>query len=236
MGDPPLTHGPVPGVRSPDGGPDRMTGADRRIGSVSHRSTFLQVVITLAAIGLSMTLLRDLASIIAPDIPGAEPRDRGLPALSAPRPRGGAAGRVGGDRADHRLGVLAAFVWGITYSITAMVTQLSSYSDQFVNLYHQALDALIRLGFTEDMLLGRLKSLDPNGLLSLATSVLANAQGWLSLLTMLLLVDAVHRDGLAGRPRAARRRPPHPSLVHRRASTTSPRASGATGSSPPCSA
>ncbi len=181
---------------------------------MNRRSTFLQVAITLAATGLSLALLRDLASIIAPTFLSLNlviviyPLYRRLDRLGVPRGVSAVVALV------IVLGVLVAFVWGITYAITAMVTQLSSYSDQFVNLYHQALGSLTRLGFTEDMLLGRLKSLDPNGLLSVATSLLANAQGWLSLLTMLLLsMLFIVMDSPAAHGRLAAAHRSHPAFV-----------------------
>ncbi len=169
----------------PDAGRPPVAPSPRLPGPAS--STFWSVALSLAAVSLSFTLLRDLASLIAPTFLALNlvivvyPLFRKLHAAGVPR--GAAAGAV----ALVVLGVLAVFVWGMAYSITAMVAQLSGYGDRFTAIYHHILDSLTRLGFTEDVLLGRLKSLDPSSMVSFATSVLSNAQGSLSLLTVLVL-------------------------------------------------
>ncbi|HEX2857918.1 MAG TPA: AI-2E family transporter [Propionibacteriaceae bacterium] len=196
----------------PDAGQPPVAPSARLPGPAT--SSFWSVVLSLAAVGLSLALLRDLASLIAPTFLALNllivvyPLFRRLHAAGVPR--GAAALAV----AIAVLGVLAVFVWGMAYSITAMVTQLSGYGDRFTAIYHQALQSLTRLGFSQDVLLARLKALDPSSMLSFATSVLANAQGSLSLLTVLVLsllfmvmdIPAVH-----GRLDAASRS--HPSFV-----------------------
>ncbi len=196
----------------PDAGQPPVAPSDRLPGPAT--SSFWSVVLSLAAVGLSLALLRDLSSLIAPTFLALNllivvyPLFRRLHAAGVPR--GAAALAV----AIAVLGVLAVFVWGMAYSITAMITQLSGYGDRFTAIYHQALQSLTRLGFSQDVLLARLKALDPSSMLSFATSVLANAQGSLSLLTVLVLsllfmvmdIPAVH-----GRLDAASRT--HPSFV-----------------------
>ncbi len=196
----------------PDAGQPPVAPSARLPGPAT--SSFWSVVLSLAAVGLSLALLRDLSSLIAPTFLALNllivvyPLFRRLHAAGVPR--GAAALAV----AIAVLGVLAVFVWGMAYSITAMITQLSGYGDRFTAIYHQALQSLTRLGFSQDVLLARLKALDPSSMLSFATSVLANAQGSLSLLTVLVLsllfmvmdIPAVH-----GRLDAASRT--HPSFV-----------------------
>ncbi|HET9129135.1 MAG TPA: AI-2E family transporter [Propionibacteriaceae bacterium] len=196
----------------PDAGQPPVAPSARLPGPAT--SSFWSVVLSLAAVGLSLALLRDLSSLIAPTFLALNllivvyPLFRRLHAAGVPR--GAAALAV----AIAVLGVLAVFVWGMAYSITAMITQLSGYGDRFTAIYHQALRSLTRLGFSQDVLLARLKALDPSSMLSFATSVLANAQGSLSLLTVLVLsllfmvmdIPAVH-----GRLDAASRT--HPSFV-----------------------
>jgi len=168
----------------PDAGPGRVPAAR---GAAPAGTTFWMVVLSLAAVGLSFGLLRDLASLIAPAFLALNllivvyPVFRRLVGVGVPR--GLAAVAV----VLVVLGVLAVFVWGMAYSITAMITQLTGYGDQFTAIYHQALQSLSRLGFSQDALMSRLSSLGPSSMLSFATSVLANAQGWLSLLTVLVL-------------------------------------------------
>ena len=177
-------------------------------------SSFWSVVLALAAVGLAFSLFRELASLIAPTFLALNllivvyPLFRKLVAVQVPR--GLAAFAV----ILVVLGVLAVFVWGMAYSITAMVTQLTGYGDQFTAIYHQVVRLLTRLGFSQDALMSRLSSLGPTSMLSFVTSVLANAQGWLSLLTVLilsLLFMVMDIPSMHGRLAAARQS--HPSFV-----------------------
>lgn len=148
---------------------------------------FARVAIVLAAIGLTFTLMRGVSSIVAPAFLAlnlvivAYPVFRWLTVRKVPRPLAATVSLL------LILGVLALFIWGISYSVTAMVQQLSSYQAQFINLYHQLLDLLTRVGFSQDMLLSKLKTIDPNQVLSISMSLLSNAQGGLALLSMLVL-------------------------------------------------
>lgn len=147
---------------------------------------FLSVVLGVAGIGLSLTFIKDLASVIAPIFFGVNLmitvypvyqwlRRRRLPAWASSL----AAGLI-------VFAILTGFILGLSYSIAAMVNYLPKYSEQFTSLYVQGIDLLASFGFSEAVLLERLKGIDPQSLLGVLTSVLSETQNIASLLLILM--------------------------------------------------
>ncbi|WP_203567207.1 AI-2E family transporter [Aestuariimicrobium ganziense] len=147
---------------------------------------FLMVVVGIAAMGLSLTFIRELASVIAPLFFGLNLMITVHPVyrwLRRKRIPAGIASTVAGLIV---FAVLTGFILGLSYSVTAMVNYLPRYTDQFTSLYVRTIESLSRLGFSEDMLLDRLKGIDPQSLVGVLTSVLSETRGIASLLLVLV--------------------------------------------------
>lgn len=177
-------------------------------------SSFSRAVITLGAIGLVFTLLSRVASIVAPAFLALNlvivvyPVFRWLVRHRVPRTAASVVLLV------LVLGIMGLFVWGVGYSVAAMINQLTSYSAQFTSMYHRLIEWLSSLGVGQDVLLARLKGVDPSSVLNAASSLLSSAQGGLSMLTTLvlaLLFIAMDAGGAHGRLDIVRRN--HPDFV-----------------------
>lgn len=81
--------------------------------------------------------------------------------------------------------LLAGFLGGIIWSVAAMVTQMQKYVPQMNQIYRQLIDQLSRIGWGEDAILAKVKTINPQQLLSVATSVLSDTT---SVVTMLVVI------------------------------------------------
>ncbi|MDN6555504.1 MAG: AI-2E family transporter [Acidipropionibacterium acidipropionici] len=81
--------------------------------------------------------------------------------------------------------MLAGFLGGIIWSVAAMVTQMQKYVPQMNSLYRQLIEQLSRFGLGEDAILERVKSINPQQILSVATSVLSDTT---SVVTMVVVI------------------------------------------------
>lgn len=150
-------------------------------------NVFLKTALTLAVVGLAFTTMRGLSSIIAPTFLALNllivmyPLSRWLARVGLPRVLASVITLI------VVFGVLALFIWGIAYSIAAMVTQLGGYTKQYLELYHSSLQLLSRMGLSQESLLSRIKGIDPSQVVGVVNSLISNAQGGLSLLLMVIL-------------------------------------------------
>ncbi|NNG19507.1 AI-2E family transporter [Naumannella sp. ID2617S] len=112
------------------------------------------------------------------------------------------------------LAILFTFFWAIGWSITLLITELPAYREKFLALWGQVVDLLARFGISEDQLTKQVKAIDPQSVVSVLTDVLANLQGVLSVLLVVvtavffLMMDSV---GFGARLRRAGRY--HPQLT-----------------------
>lgn len=139
------------------------------------RSRATGAVIALGATALSIWLLREFSSIIAPVFLGvnllitAYPVYTWLAGRKVPRFLASLATGVA------VLLVLLLGVAAIIWSGTSMVNALLGYSDQFTKLYNNAIALVSRLGFNEAQLVEQLKSISPSNVLGVVRGVLSNA-------------------------------------------------------------
>lgn len=148
---------------------------------------FARVVIVLAATALTIGLFREFASIIAPAF-------LALNLLLVTYPI---------HRFLHRRGVpgiLSAIVAGLAvfailllglgslaWSVSSMVTALTGYSAQFMQLYHSTLDFLAQFGLDQSMLLEQLGSISPANILDAIGGLIASASDASGVFLVLLL-------------------------------------------------
>lgn len=102
--------------------------------------------------------------------------------------------------------VLFAFFAGIAWAVNETVNLLPSYNDEFSSMYHQLIDLAARLGFDENRLLSALKSIDPNSVMSAATSLLSGASGALGMMAIVvtaIFFMAMDTPGFAARLKIA---------------------------------
>ena len=100
--------------------------------------------------------------------------------------------------------VLLAFFAGIAWAVNETVNLLPAYSDEFTAIYQQFIDVAARLGFDEERMLSALKSIDPNSVMSAATSLLSGASGLLGMMAILvtsIFFMAMDTPGFAARLR-----------------------------------
>ncbi len=132
------------------------------------------VAIVVAALALSLGLLQNLSSIVAPMFLAINLLVAAYPIYTALRrvrtPKLVAALATG-------LSVFVILVVGIgalVWSLTEMVTALTDYSDQFVSLYHATIEWLAQFGFDQDSLLSQLKSISPSSVLDVVGGLVSN--------------------------------------------------------------
>lgn len=137
-------------------------------------SRLLGALVGLAAIGLALHLMTTYASFVAPIfltlnlMITAYPLYRVMSRHRVPR---AVAAIVTGLVV---IAVLALFLYGMYWSVAAMVNKLPEYSDKFNDLYLQALNGLERIGISADSLTDRVKSIDPNSIAGVAGSLLSD--------------------------------------------------------------
>lgn len=102
--------------------------------------------------------------------------------------------------------VLLAMVAGLVWSVNETVTLLPQYADEFTGLFNWFIDRAAQLGFDQSSLMSAFKSIDPNSIVSAASSVLNGASGFVGMLAILvttLVFMAMDTAGFAGRIRMA---------------------------------
>ena len=151
-------------------------------------SQFAKVAIVLAAVALSLMLLREYSGIIAPLFLGvnllvtAYPIHIWLTKHRVPRWIGALA--TGGTV----LLVLLAAVGMIVWSVTSMVRKLSDYSAEFQEMYEQSIDFLAGLGFDQATLLEQLRSISPTSILGLLGNIASAGSGVTGMIVVVVVI------------------------------------------------
>jgi len=148
---------------------------------------FVLILVAVAAIGLSLTLFKNLAAFLAPAFLALNLMITAYPLhrfLNRHKVTGWLSAIVAGMSV---MVVLVAFVLGLAYSIAAMVGELPRYTGELNMLYRQSLSLLSRLGFSESVILDQLKSVNPQSVLSFLGGLLSGTQSTLSLLLVLVV-------------------------------------------------
>ena len=152
------------------------------------RSRATGVVIAMGATALSIWLLREFSSVVAPIFLGANLLIAAYPIytllLRIRTPRFLAAIATGLTVLFVLLFGVAALVW----SGTSMVSKLTSYSDQFTGLYQDTIAFVSRFGLDEGQLLDQLTSISPSNILSVARGLLSNLSSAGSLILVVLVI------------------------------------------------
>lgn len=147
---------------------------------------FLLVMLSLAAIGLTLTFLRDLRDIVTPIFFGlnlmitAYPLHRKLVSWKVPK---GLSAFLAGFVVFL---VLIGFFAGLSWSVAAMVTKLPDYNEQFVKLYQDGINLLARFGYSEDWLVEQAKAINPQSVVNVLGSVVNSTSGVLSMLVVII--------------------------------------------------
>ncbi|SER82392.1 Predicted PurR-regulated permease PerM [Propionibacterium cyclohexanicum] len=102
--------------------------------------------------------------------------------------------------------VLFTFFVGLAWAVGETISLLPTYGNEFSQIYQQVIDLAARLGFDEQQILSSLKSIDPNSIMSAATSLLSGASGFLGIMAVLvttIFFMAMDTPGFAARFRIA---------------------------------
>ena len=145
------------------------------------------VAIIVAAIGLSLVLLRNLSGTIAPMflalnlLIAAYPIFPGLRRIGIPKPIAAVV---------TMLAVFVVFVLGIgaiVWSVTQVVTVLTGYSQQFTDMYTAAAEWLAGFGLDEEALLNGLKSISPSNIIDVAGSILSGTSAATAIIAVVVV-------------------------------------------------
>lgn len=145
------------------------------------------VAIIIGAVALSLGLMQNLSSTIAPLFLGlnlmiaAYPVYTGLKKIKAPSLLAAVV---------TMLTVFVVLILGIgavAWSVTQVVAVLTQYSDQFVNLYNQAIGLLAQLGFDQEEMLKSLKSISPSSILDFAGGILSSTSAASGLIAVMIV-------------------------------------------------
>ncbi|MGA4508432.1 AI-2E family transporter [Propionibacteriaceae bacterium G1746] len=135
---------------------------------------FVNVAIVLAAIGLSLWLMTTYNGLLAPIfftlnlMITVYPVYRWLVGRKVPSV---VASMVSGLLV---IAILLAFLFGLYWSVAAMVTKLPEYQEQFNTMYAQTITFLEGLGLSEEMLKDQIMSIDPKSIAGFATGLLSD--------------------------------------------------------------
>ncbi len=157
------------------------------------RSRAAGVVIAMGATALSIWLLREFSSVVAPIFLGANLLIAAYPVYTLLRkiktPRFLAAIATGFTVFLVLLLGVAALVW----SGSAMINKLGDYTEQFTELYNDSIQFVSQFGFNESQLLDQLTSISPSNVLSVVRGLLSNlsSAGSLTLVIIVVLVFMV---------------------------------------------
>lgn len=148
----------------------------------------VSAVVVIGAIALTLGLMQDLSSIVAPIFLAMN-----LMIAAFPLYTWMVRHRVPRLVASLTTGVavfvvlvlgLAAIVW----SVTKMVQTLSGYSEQFYAFYDQSIEFLGRFGFDEAALLDSLKSISPSNILDLASSLVSGTSAATGIVVVIVIM------------------------------------------------
>ncbi len=152
------------------------------------RSRATGVVIAMGATALSIWLLREFSSVVAPIFLGANLLIAAYPVytllLKIKTPRFVAAIATGLTVLLVLFLGVAALVW----SGSSMISKLTSYSDQFTDLYNDTIALVSRLGFDEQQLLEQLKTISPSNVLGVVRGLVSNLSSAGSLILVVLVI------------------------------------------------
>ncbi|MCT1459172.1 AI-2E family transporter [Aestuariimicrobium sp. p3-SID1156] len=146
----------------------------------------LKVVLGLAGIGLSLTMMHNYASFVAPIfltlnlMITAYPLYRLLTRYRVPK---AVATTVTGLTV---VAILALFLYGMYWSVQSMVDKLPEYSEQFNQFYTQIIDQLARLGLDEANIAKQIKQIDPKSVAGFAAGLLSNVSSVGSMVLIIL--------------------------------------------------
>ncbi len=173
------------GRRRADEVPTRGTGAGGH-GSFSLPTLGL-VAIVVAAVALSLGLLRDLSDIIAPTflalnlMIAAYPLYTGMRKVRTPKVVAALVTML------TVFIVLIVGVGAIVWCITQIVIVLSTHSAEFTSLYVSLINWLGQFGLDEQGLLDQLRSISPSSILNFAGSILSGTSAATSLIVVTLV-------------------------------------------------
>lgn len=163
---------------------------------------FAVLAISLAAVGLALSFVKELAGVIAPVFLAlnlaiaAYPIYRKLVAVKVPK---AIASIVMGMAV---IAVLLAMVTGMSWSIAAMISKLSTYSTQFNNLYDQLTNTIESWGFSPDLLTNQLEGIDAQSVISVISSLASEISGAgviTAVVVTALIFFAMDAPSIAGR-------------------------------------
>lgn len=148
----------------------------------------VSAVIVVAAIALSLGLLQNLSSIVAPVFLALNLLIAAFPIytwlVKHRCPRLVASLATGLAVFIVLILALAALVW----SVTKMVQTLSGYSDQFYEMYESAISWVGRFGFDESSLLNSLKSISPSNILSFASGLVSGTSAASAMIAVIVIM------------------------------------------------
>lgn len=171
---------PVPA--SQDHGAEPHPGVPQEHGTLPR---FTVAVLTIGAAWLAFSLLHDLAGVIAPMFLALNLMITAYPIHSFlvrhHWPRGISAIITG----LVVVLVLGGFLAGIAWSVAATITQMQKYVPQMESLYRNAIELLTRIGWDEEFILEKVRRIDPQQVVGVATSLLSDTT---SVLTMIVVI------------------------------------------------
>lgn len=165
--------------------PTAPSAEDTTGGSRAGMPRFTIALLTIAAAALSLTFLHELSSIIAPLFFGLNLLITAYPIhtwLHKHRCPGWLSALAAGTAV---ILVLVAGVAGMVWSVAAMVSQLQTYIPQMERMYSQLIRLSTRLGYSQDVITQKLKGIDPQQVMSVASSVASDTT---SVVTMIIVI------------------------------------------------
>ncbi len=84
--------------------------------------------------------------------------------------------------------ILAAFLYALVWSITALVQELPRYQSQFWTLYHEVVALLGQMGISEQQVMDQIRGVNPTSLAGLLSSALGSVTNVVSLLAVLIVM------------------------------------------------
>lgn len=145
------------------------------------------VAITIAGIALSLGLLQNLASTVAPMflalnlLIAAYPIYTGLMKVRAPKVLGAAM---------TMLAVFLVLLFGIAaivWSVTEVVTVMGDYSQQFTDMYYGIVGWLGQFGLDQDAVINALKTISPSNVLDVAGSILSGTSATTGIIAVMIV-------------------------------------------------
>ncbi len=73
--------------------------------------------------------------------------------------------------------ILIALIWGMVWSVIVMIEELPSYSGKLAEIYQQSIDWLTTMGISEELILEKLKTINPDNIINVLTTVLNSVSG-----------------------------------------------------------